>query len=132
MAHKQVEIAVEARLRAAWTECPIYVENGIAEPPADGLPYLMLQFPVADDRRRSLGTKLHEQSGAFRIVIHLPTGIGTDVMREWGEQISAIFRGVKFAGVQTVAPQPPFVNDTPEGGYIWGSIVVPFRFFYKA
>lgn len=133
MAHKLVEEAVEARLRAGFeATCPIFVENVLAELPTDGQPFAVLQFPISDDRRRSLGTKFHEQSGAFRIVLHLPTGIGMEVMRDWGEQISALFRGVKFGGVQTVSPQSPFVNDTPEGGYVWGAIVVPYKFFYSA
>lgn len=132
MAHKLVEIAVEARLRAQWSTSPIFVENVIAEPPADGSGYLVLQFPVSEDKRFALGRRFHEETGAFRIVIHLPTGIGTDMMRDWGEEISAIFRGVKFDRVQCAAPQPPFINDIGEGPYFWGSIVVPYRFFYSA
>lgn len=131
MAHPAVEAAVEARLRAGFTECEIFVENVLSTPPDDGAPFIILQFPASTDRRRSIGTKFHEQEGAFRIVLHLPFGTGTDTLRAWGEQIAAIFRGAKFSGVQTVDPQSPFLSDQPEGNYTWAAIVVPFRYFYN-
>lgn len=132
MAHPLVEQAVEARLRAHWGDlCPIYVENTLAAPPGDGSPYLMLQFPVAQDRRWSRNRKLHQQTGGARIVIHLPSGTGTAQMTNWGERLCAIFRGERFDGVICAEPQPPSAGE-PDGAYYWASVVVPFTFFYSA
>lgn len=131
MANKLLEQAVEARLRARWSHCDIFVENELDTPPTDGSPYLMLQFPVARDQRWALNKRFHQQDGAFRVVIHLGIGIGTDRMRDWGEEIAAIFRGERFSGATCDAPQPPGEGGK-NGTYYWAAVVVPFLFHYSA
>lgn len=133
MAHKHVEREVLARLEAEWTrsaDCPVFTENTKADAPDGGEAFIILQFPSSSDRRIALGTRHHVQEGAFRMVLHLPTGIGTETAQDWGEELCAIFRGVKFAGIQTVAPQAPSMNETGEGPYVWVSIAVPFWYSY--
>lgn len=130
MAHKQVEIAVEARLRAQWSTSPVFVENVIAESPADGSGYVVLQFPVASVERWPVNAKVYRETGAFRLVLHVPTGTGTDAIRDYGEQLAAIFCDETFDGVRCRVPGPPFVDDSTEGPLIWASIVCPYEYVF--
>jgi hypothetical protein len=130
MAHKAVEIAVEARLRAG-TALPVFVENVIAEAPADGSAFLILQFPVASVERWPVNQRVYRETGAFRIVAHVPTGTGTDQIRDLGEQLAAIFCDQTFDGVNCRVPGPPFIDDSVEGPLIWASIVFPYDFTFN-
>lgn len=130
MAHKLVEIAVEARLRAE-TVLPVFVENVIAEPPADGSPFLILQFPVASVERWPISSRVYRETGAFRLVLHVQSGTGTDQIRELGEQLAAIFCDKTFDRVNCRVPGAPFIDDSPEGGLIWASVVVPYDFTFN-
>jgi hypothetical protein len=133
MAHKTVEDAVEARLRALWTQCPILTENVEQEAPADGGPYLLLQFPVSDVRRWAMNSRRYREEGGFRIVIHLPRQTGMARMRDWGEQLRLMFLDVKFDGINCRVPTDPFTDDdSSEGRYFHGSIVVPYDFNFSA
>lgn len=132
MAHKQVEIAVEARLRAS-TAMPVFVENVIAEPLADGSAYIVLQFPVSSIQRWPLGNRVYREVGAFRLVLHVPTGTGTDQIRDIGEQLAAAFCDQTFDRVNCRVPGAPFIDDRSEGGLIWASVVVPYDYsFFRA
>lgn len=131
MAHKQVEIAVEARLRAHSPVAAVFVENVIAEPPADGSGYIVLQFPVASVERWPVNERVYRETGAFRMVLHVPRGTGTDAIRDYGEQLAEIFCDQTFDGVQCRVPGPPFVDDSPEGSLIWASIVCPYDFTFN-
>lgn len=50
MASKAVVDAVEARLAANWSATPIIGINLKGEPPADGSPFLTVQYPVSNSR----------------------------------------------------------------------------------
>jgi hypothetical protein len=131
MAYKLVEEAVEARLRAQWTTCPIQLDNPEKRTtPADGAAYLVLQFPVADVSRWALNRKYYEERGGFRIVIHRPSGEGMATMRTWIETLSDIFRDERFGGITCHAPTH-FIDDaTPVGGYFLAAVVVPYQAHY--
>lgn len=130
MAHRDVEIAVEARLRAGTT-LPVFVENVMAEAPADGSEFIVLQFPVASVERWPISQRVYREEGAFRLVLHVPTGTGTDRIRELGEELASIFCDQTFSGVRCRVAGPPFVDDSPDGPLIWASIVVPYDFTFS-
>lgn len=133
MAHKTVEEAVEARLRALWTECPIYTENLEAETPSDGSPFLLLQFPASQVRRWPINQRRYREEGGFRIVICLAAGTGMETMRDWGEMLRLMFLDVSFDGVNCRVPSDPFTdNRSTEGAYFYGALVVPFDFNFSA
>jgi len=133
MAHRDVEVAVETRLRSLWTECPIYTENLETQTPSDGSPFLLLQFPVSQVVRWPINQRRYREEGGFRIVICLPTGIGMDTMRAWGEQLRLMFLDVSFSGVNCRVPTDPFTDDrSTEGAIFYGAIVVPFDFNWTA
>lgn len=129
MAHKEVEIAVEARLRAG-SALPVFVENVVAEPPADGSAFLILQFPFASVERWPVNQRVYRETGGFRLVLHVPSGTGTDTIRDLGEQLAALFCDQTFGGVRCRVPGAPFVDDSPEGALIWASIVCPYEFVF--
>ena len=133
MAHKSVEDAVEARLRANWTLCPVLTENLETMPPADGSSFLMLQFPVSTVRRHGISDRFYREEGGFRIVISVPMASGVTRMRAWGELLRDIFIDRTFDGVVTQVPSDPFTDDRSDRGpYCIGAIVVPYTFNFTA
>lgn len=133
MAHKTVEEAVEARLRALWTECDVFTENFETQTPSDGSPFLLLQFPVSQVARWPINQRYYREVGGFRIVICLPTGTGMDTMREWGEQLRLMFLDESFDGVNCRAPTDPFTDDrSTDGAIFMGAMVVPYDFAFTA
>lgn len=133
MAHKDAEIAIEARLRANWTNCAIFTENKETVQPANGQDaFLTLQFPFSDPQRWSVGTALYREEGGFRITMSIPRGIGTDVIRDWGEEIREIFIDQKFDGVDCKVPSDPFTDDRSDAGpYYVAYVVVPFIYQWR-
>lgn len=136
MAHENVEVAVEARLRAAWADrTPIFTENDRnEEQPSDGVTsFLSLQFPVSDAQRWSVGTRYYREEGAFRIVMSVPQGIGKDKIRDWGSELGALFRDVKFDGVETQVPSSPIPVGREDGAsYYVLALVCPYSFNFRA
>ncbi len=133
MAHHLVEEAVVAKLSADWSLCPVVTENGSVAPPADGAPYLVLQFPIANARRVTVNERRYREEGAFRLVLHVRAGSGLARLRDWSEQLSALFRDQSFGGVVCQVPGPPFTDGKgADGGYFWAAIVAPYTFNYTA
>ncbi len=129
MAHKNVENAVEARLRAGFTRAPILTENQESETPGDGSAFVELQFPVSDAERWAMGSRVYRETGGFRIVISLPVNSGIQLMRDWGEEIGALFCDAKFDGVVCQVPSDPFTDQRrTEGSYFQGSVVCPYTY----
>jgi hypothetical protein len=129
MASKAVVDAVQARLAAHWTACPIFKENEQGVTPDDGTPWLLLQFPVATTRNMTVGSRAYREEGGFRIVINIMRGTGSDLMFEWGDQIAAIFRDVKENGIEYLTPTSPFTDDqSDQGAFFTGSIVCEYSF----
>lgn len=128
MASKHVEDAVEAYLVANWDRCPILTENAPKRAaPADGSAFLRLQFPAASTERVTLDPPVYREEGGFRIVINVESGVGTTKIRDWGEEIAALFRDATFGGVHCLAPTEPFTDDESDrGNYFAGAMVVLF------
>jgi hypothetical protein len=138
VASKAVEDAVDAAL-AAWAAAHVPVvtvltENMQAEAPADGSPFLIVQYPIASTTRPTVARGLYVEEGGFRIVINVERGRGTADMREMGAELGALFRDVNLTnGVQCLVPTEPFTDDTSDqGNFFRGSLVVPFRYVYSA
>lgn len=119
MARQSVIDTVKARLAANFSACPILDDDVEAVGLADGSTYLVLQFPVANERQISIGSpgnNLWREEGAFRLVMSIRTGDPLDQANTWLDQARAIFRGKQFAGVTTFAPSPAVQGDAQFAG----------------
>lgn len=134
MARSEVVAAVRARIEANWTHAPVFDENSQGSTPADGTPYLDIQFPFSTNERISFGVpgaNTHREEGAFRILINVERGSGGDTGRAWADELSDLFRGKHFDGVETFAPDSASSDDANENGqYFTYAVVVPYRFDY--
>lgn len=133
MAKLAVVTAVEARLAAAWTLCPIIGGLSDDDRPAstDGTvtPFIAIQYPVANAEQLTLGApgaNFWREEGAFRIVIHVARGAGATGLA-WADEVAALYRGKNFDGVQTFAPSSPAIDDRNDDGlYLRLSFAVPY------
>lgn len=132
MASQAVVAAVEARLKANWTQCTVVDRNRQEQPPADGTPYLIVQFPVAQETQISIGApgnNVFREEGAIRLVLHARRGRGIAEALAWIEQLRDLFRGRQFAGVNTWAPAAAVEDDVNESGtYYRFAFAVPYYF----
>jgi hypothetical protein len=132
VASKAVEDAVDAYLAAHWTHssvCPILMENNQGDAPDDGSSFLLVQFPISNVTRPTVNQRYYREEGGFRIVINVERGGGTAKIRQYGDELSDIFRDQKFSGVNTLVPSEPFTDDSSDqGNYFTGAMVVPFTF----
>lgn len=135
MASKTVEDSVDAYLAANWpymADCPIFVENEQGEIPFDGSAFLKLQYPVANVDRFLVEDRGYREEGGFRVLIHVQRGAGTDTIRQYGSELARLFRDQTFNGVECLVPSEPFTDDAnDEGLYFVGSVVVPYRFYFR-
>ncbi|NVO13899.1 MAG: hypothetical protein HXX10_07670 [Rhodoplanes sp.] len=133
MASAPVTIAVEALLAANWTTTPILGTNTAGQPPADGGPFVAVQYPVARENQHSFGapgSNAYKETGAFRIVLNIPRGEGLPQALAWADTLRAVFRGVDTAGVSMFAPSPPVTNDANDlGSYYQISFAVPYWYW---
>lgn len=135
MASSAVVTAVEARLAANWASTAIVGLNGqggAAEPPEDGAPYVVVQYPLASEAQMSLGdpgNNLWREEGTFRLVLHARRGEGRAQALTWMDELRAIFRGQVFAGIDCREASPPIENDqNDQGNYYVFSSSVAYRF----
>lgn len=128
MAKKVVTDAVAARLAANWTTTPILALNETTQAPADGGPWVRLEFPVANGVQTTLG-RAYRETGAFRIVVATEIMSGLAKSMTYCEQIATIFRNQKFDGV--VCLTPTIREGVDDGSYFIASVVVPFRYEYS-
>lgn len=132
MAHLAVVKAVEARLEANFTGCPVYVENSVTDTPDESGPWITLSFPYAGAKQATIGNpdgNRYQEEGAFRILASVPRATGAHQARQWLDDIATLFRGKRFDGVRTYAPTSPISDDRNETGtYYRLSISVPFDF----
>jgi len=132
MARKAVVDAVEARLAAHWTRCPVIGINLQGEPPHDASPYLVVQYPIAETARVSLGTAYYREEGAIRFVLHVRRNRGLAEGLSWADELAALFRYQKFDGVECQAPTSPFIDDSnDEGAYFLLSVVAPYTHTFR-
>ena len=131
MARQAVIDAVKARLAANFSACSIVDDDVVAQGAADGSTYLVLQFPVANERQISIGSpgnNVWREEGAFRLAISVRTGDPLDQANTWLDQARAIFRGKQFSGVTTFAPSPAVQGDAQfDGARVILSSAVPYQ-----
>jgi hypothetical protein len=132
MAKKQVIDAVEARLGAVWDGLPVFGANAEGEPPSDGTPFLMVQYPVSETRRLPVTTFAYWEEGGIRIVLNEARGVGLAKTTERCEALAELFRDQTFDGVVCRVPSSPFIDDDNEdGNYFQTSIVVPYTYAFS-
>lgn len=130
-----VKDAFSDRLEANWDTADgiILGVNGETEPPSDGSPFLIIQFPVVENSRPML-TKRRFEEGAARIVYNAPSGSGVDDPLAKAETIADAFRGDRLKigsslNVEVFEPSSPIINDNnEEGNYFELSVIVPYRY----
>jgi hypothetical protein len=127
VAKKTAVDAIIARLKANWTLAPVLDRNETTQTPADGSPWVRIEFPVASNRPTTLKTG-NREDGGFRIVVATEIGSGLDKSNTWCEQISAIFNRQKFDGVTCYAPT--IREGVDDGSYFIATVVVPYYFPY--
>lgn len=134
MARIEVVSAVERRLENLWTNCPVFDENVQGSTPADGSPFLQVQFPYAATERITFGApgaNVYREEGAFRLLIQIERGTGGRRGRRWAAELEAMFLGKHFDGVETFAPQTASSDDSNEDGQFFTyAVAVPYRFDY--
>lgn len=132
MASKQVVDAVAARLAASFSSCPVIEQNSTADGPADGGPFVLVQYPVAQSEQRSIGApgaNVWREMGAIRFVIHTPRGSGLAPALTIAGELAALFRGARFDGVRTYAPTSPTTDDeNDQASMFLASLSVPYDF----
>ena len=130
MARKAVVDAVHAYLAANWTACAILEINADLQAPADGAPFIAVEFPVANGEKTTLGHSYRE-TGGFRVIIATERGAGVSKALDYGEQLRALFLDRTFGGVDTrpFSPTSPRVDDLAyDGNYFRTYIVVPYLY----
>lgn len=132
MPSQAVANAVESYLAANWTTTPVIGLNTIGIAPADGSPFVVVEYPVQIENQLTLGApgvNQYRETGAFRIVVNEQRSIGTSRAFGWCDTLRALFRGQVISGVvQTFAPSPPVVNDANDrGDFFQVSFSCPYR-----
>lgn len=132
MARKAVVDAVEARLAALWTACPVIGMNtDVGEPPADASDFLAVQYPVASEERLTVNQGLYRETGGIRFVLYTQRGFGTAAALTRSEALAALFRDQTFGGIITQVPSSAFLDDSNDNAnYLVTSFVVPFTHSY--
>lgn len=143
MALKAVIDAVEARLASRWSspeaiaarkaaglpECPVIGINLVGDTPADGSPYIQVQYPVANVSQRGLSGDFYREDGAFRLLLHMERGASLEPGYQMADDLARLFRLRRFDGVQTYTPSSPVIDDRNEDGNYYGlSLAVPYEF----
>lgn len=132
MASAAVIAAVEARIATYWTATPYFGLNTVGDPPADGTPFLSVQYPVANASQISIGApgaEVFREEGGIRFVLSIQRGQGVAYWQALLETLIANFRAKKFSGVNTWAPTSPVYDDANDNGkYEKLSSVIPYYF----
>jgi len=132
MASEAVVNAVAARLAANWNKVPLVGVNLNESAPADGSPFIVVQYPIANEEQISVGSpgaNIWREEGVFRLVIHAERGGGVAQGLQWADELRTLFRGKHFDGVETFAPSPPAIDDSNDiGNYFQLSVAVPYQF----
>ena len=123
-----VHAAFQARLVAQWDESDAVIVEGntVTVPPDE--PHVLIQYPVANGEKPSLGRRFFEE-GAARIVLNIPVGTGLSAGLTMADALAAIFREVRFDSIQTFETSGPIINDvSDEGNWFELSVIVPYRY----
>jgi hypothetical protein len=116
---------------SAWPQCPARMRvNEKGQVDGTGTLFLLVQYPVANGERWSVGRDFTEVGGV-RFVIHAERGSGTDESQKLGEEIAKLFRGQRINGIEFGAPTSPLINDANDAGaYFKTSVVVPYVYHF--
>lgn len=132
MASAAVEELVGAYIQGSWTRAPIFPENSEGDTPADGSPFVVLQYPMSNVERVTLTDPCYRETGEIQVKINVRRGDGTQTIREWGSELAALFRDKKFGSLTYGVPSEPFTNDaSDEGMYFRGSMLVPYTYYFR-
>jgi uncharacterized protein DUF4128 len=134
MAHKEVIETIETKLATDWapTHCPIRKMNEDTSTPEDGGPFLVVQYPVANEERWSVSHPFYREEGGFRLILNVPRGEGLQRTIDWMDELAEMFRDEKFGDVICQVPSMVFFDDTnDQGAYFQSAIVVPYTFNYR-
>ena len=132
MASLAVITAVKARLAASAFATPVKHPNADFQTPADGSSFVAVQYPLASEAQRTFGApgnNVFREEGVIRFVINIPRGADLEVAATIADELRALFRSARFAGVRCYAPTSLVFNDgNDDGNYSRGSIAVPYDF----
>jgi hypothetical protein len=131
MPAKAVADAVQARLALHWTATVIIDYDTMASPP-DLDAFLVHQYPVVNGSKPFLDRHFFEEGG-IRFVLNIRRGIGLAQGLAWCDELAALFREVKFSGIECFAPSGPIVDDNnEEGDWISYAVIVPYRYQFDS
>ena len=127
--------AVSARVAANWTFTPIFDPNTTGGVPTDNSAFLEILYPVSTENILSFGNygnNAHEETGAFRIGLYIPAGVGINpAATPWMSRIETLmaqFRGVRFDGIDCIGFVGPTVrDDSDDDAYYEISFAVSYR-----
>jgi hypothetical protein len=132
MPSQEVVTAVSARLAAGFNLCPVYEVNVQSESPADGSPYLQIQYPVAFEEQASIGSpgsNRFREEGVIQFEIMTPLGSGTATALTIAAVLRTLFRNQYFEGVRTYVPNTPTFGDSNDvAGTFKAFFSVPYDF----
>lgn len=131
MAQSAVVAAFRARLAAEWSLCAVQGDVNIGgEVPQT--PFLEVQFPVSTAAQKSVGApgaNIWREEGGCLLTLHVERNSGADAWLPWVDQLASLFRGKRFDGVQTYAPNSAIYNDENENGQTFKlRVAVPYKF----
>ncbi len=131
MARKAVMDAVEARLAALWTRCPVAGNRLEGDTPSGATSFLAVQYPVANEERITVGApgeNVYREEGAIRFVLNAGREVSSAVALAWADELASLFRGKIFDGVETFGVSTPALDDRNDrAGYFVLSLAVPYQ-----
>lgn len=123
-----VDAAIMGRLASQWTQSPVLGLNAVTEPPQGSSAFLVVQYPISDGIKPVLGNR-HFEEGVARFVLNVASGTGLDYGLVMADTLAALFRDVKFSGVEMFEPSAPIINDqNDDGNWFELAVVVPYRY----
>lgn len=139
MASQAVIAAVNARLGNPWMPTTLPPDNALQvldqNAPLDFTgndPFLQVQYPIANAEQKSIGTpgsNVWRETGAIRFVLGVLRSSGTNQGVGWCDDLSSLFRGKQFGGVNTWAPSSPVIDSSNDlGNYFLLTFAVPYYF----
>ena len=135
MASKAVLDAVRTRQAALWTTVPVYYPNEAGKAPDALTPFVQVETPIGRRRTLSMGpTRGYEEEGGIRFVVHVPiiTDFDDEVAFTYADQLVALFLGKDLLpGLETGAAGP-VIPQGDDGAYYKVSVVIPYRYRFRA
>ncbi len=96
--------------------------NSDGQSPADGSPFIEIEYPVRNERQVSLGSPGNnhfKEEGAFRVVLNERRGIGMQRARTWIDELRTLFRGQRIDPIVCFEATGPVINNSNDLGDYW-------------